>query len=82
MADLCKKRYIRRLKDFGVIEHPKLARGKGSELVVYRPESSNSLKSQIFTLIDHGMGKDVGYGLVNACLRRFDIDKDEFFKGI
>lgn len=74
---------LARLKDFGVTPHPNPARGKGSELVVYKPsDSSNPLKGPIFTLTNHGMGKPIGTGLVLACLRRFGIDKDEFFKDI
>jgi len=40
------------------------------------------MKGPIFTLTNHGMGKTVGLGIVLACLRRFGIDKDEFFDGI
>jgi len=40
------------------------------------------MKGPIFTLTHHGMGKTVGLGIVLACLRRFGIDKDEFFDGI
>lgn len=74
---------LARLKDFGVIPHPNPARGKGSELVVYKPtDSDNPMRGPIFTLTNHGMGKGVGTGLVSARLRRFGIGKDEFFGGV
>ena len=74
---------LARLKDFGVIPYPNPARGKGSELVVYTPtDPNNPLKGPVFTLTNHGMGKTVGVGLVLACLRRFGIDRDEFFRGV
>lgn len=73
---------LRRLSDFGVIKHPNPARGKGSEIVVYKPTEPGSLKGPIFTLTSHGKGTPLGTGIVLACLRRFGIDKDEFFDGI
>lgn len=70
----------KRLKDFGVIAHPNPAKGKGSELVVYKPTDPRyPNKGPIFTLTNHGPGTPMGEGLVRACLRRFGIDKDEFF---
>jgi len=72
---------LARLRDFGVVEHPNPARGKGSETVVYKPSEPGSLKGPIFTLPGHGKGTEVSAGLVRACLRRFGIDKDEFFRG-
>ena len=73
---------LARLKDFGVIPYPKPSRGKGSELVVYKPtDPKNPLRGPIFTLTNHGMGTPIGDGLLLACLRRFDIDKKEFFDG-
>ena len=71
-----------RLSDFGVIEHPNPARGKGSETVVYKPSEPGSMKGPICTLTNHGKGTTLGTGIVLACLRRFQIDKDEFFNGI
>lgn len=74
---------LARLRDFGVIRHPNPARGKGSELVIYKPtDPDDPTKGPLFTITNHGMGKTVGLGLVLACLRRFGIDKDEFFEGI
>ncbi len=70
------------MRDFGVIKHPNPSRGKGSEMVVYKPNEPGSLKGPILTLTNHGQGRKVGTGLVSACLRRFGIDKDEFFTGM
>lgn len=76
------REFLARLKDYGVIEHPKPARGKGSEVVIYRPNEPGSMKGPIFTLTNHGKGTPIGTGLLLACLRRFGIDKDDFFSGI
>lgn len=77
------REFRKRLKDYGVIPHPKPARGKGGELVVYRPtDPKHPGKGPIFTLTNHGPGTALGEGLVSACLRRFGIDKNEFFHGL
>lgn len=73
---------LSRLSDFGVIKHPNPARRKGSETVVYKPSEPGSMKGRIFTLTNHGQGTPLGTGIVLACLRRFQIDKDEFFDGM
>ena len=70
--------FIKRLRAFGVIPHPDQARGKGSEIIVYRP-SSGSHKGLKFPLTNHGMGRDVLLDQLLACLRRFGISKKEFF---
>ncbi|OFX16290.1 MAG: hypothetical protein A2Z18_05555 [Armatimonadetes bacterium RBG_16_58_9] len=77
------REFLARLSDYGVIIHPNPARGKGSELVVYKPTNPDNLaKGPIFTITNHGMGKTVGMGLMLACLRRFGIDKNEFLDGL
>ena len=76
------KEFLRRLTDFGVIVHPNPARGKGSEIVLLKPNSPDSLQGPQFTLPHHGSGRDLKDGIVLACLRRFGIDKDEFLKGL
>ena len=76
------REFLRRLRDYGVIEHPKPARGKGSEVLVIRPNGPDPTKGPLFPLTCHGRWKDVSEGLVLACLRRFGIDKDEFFEGL
>jgi hypothetical protein len=77
------RKLLARLKDYGVIPHPNPARGKGSELVIYKPTDPDNLaRGPVFTLTNHGTGKTVGVGLVLACLRRFGIDKNEFFDGL
>lgn len=73
---------LARLKDYGVIKHPNPARGKGSEIIVYKPDEPGSMKGPLFTLTNHGKGTEIGKGLLDACLRRFGIDKDDFFNGI
>lgn len=73
---------LKRLEDFGVIKHPKASRGKGSEVVVIRPTNPEHTQGPLFTITYHGAGTDVGEGLISACLRRFGIDKKDFFDGI
>jgi hypothetical protein len=77
------REFRKRLKDYGVIPHPNPARGKGSELVLYRPTNPNRPgKGPLFPITNHGPSTVLGEGIVCACLRRFGIDKDEFFSGL
>ncbi len=73
---------LKRLADYGVVEHPKPSRGNGSELLVYKPNAPGSLKGPIFPLTNHSKGRDVPEGQLSACLRRFGIDKLDFFDGL
>jgi hypothetical protein len=73
---------LKRLKDYGVILHPNPARGKGSEVVILKPNSHGSTKGPIFTLKNHGNKTEITTAVVLACLRRFGIDPEEFYKGV
>jgi hypothetical protein len=73
LSDLLKK-----LKPYGIVSLKK--RGKGSELILLLPESEGSKKGQIFTVKDHGPQTNVYGPVIQALLRRFNIDPDDFWK--
>jgi len=55
-------------------------RGKGSELILLRPESEGSKRGPIYPIKNHGYGKDVPVAVIKATLRRFDIDEEVFWE--
>lgn len=69
---------LRRLKRFGVVVLKK--RGKGSETVLLLPDAKNSEKGELFTIRDHGKKTEIYIPVINALLRRFRIDPDDFWK--
>ena len=69
---------FQRLKSFGVEILKK--RGKGSELVLRWPGVPGSSKPEIFSIKDHGKKTEYAVQVINAVLRRFQIDADEFWK--
>ncbi len=72
------REFLKKLRDYGVYEHPNPTKGKGSHIVVIRPESPDTpLKGPQYTLPNH-RGKTLGKGIIYACLRRFGIDKNDF----
>lgn len=74
---LRKDELFKRLKPFGVEILKK--RGKGSELVLRQPDVPGSKKGEIFSIKDHGKNTEYAIPVINAVLRRFKIDSDEFW---
>lgn len=69
--------FLKRLKDFGVIEI--LSRGKGSERYLIRPTIPGTTKGPSYTIRCHGKGDTVKAGTMAACLRRLQITPEEFW---
>jgi len=55
-------------------------RGKGSELILLQPSEPGSKKGEIFTIKDHGKKTEYPIPVINAVLRRFQIDPEDFWK--
>jgi len=70
--------FLRRLKDFGVIEFKD--RGKGSERYLVKPTVPGTTKGPSYTIKCHGKGDTIKKGTAGACLRRLQIDPEEFWK--
>ncbi len=68
---------LKRLKQFGVI--PLKKRGKGSELVLLLPNAEDSKKGELFSIRDHGKKTEIYIPVINAILRRFGINPDDFW---
>jgi hypothetical protein len=67
-----------RLEEYGVISLVK--RGKGSEMILLKPTTLGSMRGATYPIRNHGLGKDVPVPVINAALRRFEIDKKEFWQ--
>jgi hypothetical protein len=69
---------LKRLKKYGVITLKR--RGKGSERILLLPNREGSLKGLRFTIRDHGKDTEIYGPVIQAILRRFSIDTDEFWE--
>lgn len=55
-------------------------RGKGSELILLKPNEPGTRQGQQYPIKNHGMGTEITAPVIDALLRRFNIDKKEFWK--
>ena len=76
-AELKYRQFLKRLKDFGVVEVEN--RGKGSEKYLIHPINPGSLQGPSYTIRCHGKGDILKPGTIRACLRRLQIDPKEFW---
>lgn len=69
---------IARLKRFGVVVADK--RGKGSEVMLIQPIAPGSKQGPQIPIKHHGDNTEIKKGVINAVLRRFNINPDEFWE--
>jgi hypothetical protein len=62
----------KKLKPYGVVVLKK--RGKGSERILLQPDAPGSKKGPQYPIKDHGEGTEISIPVINAILRRFDIN--------
>lgn len=72
------KELLSRLKPYGIVVMSK--RGKGSEIILLKPEKLGSSRGPQFPIKNHGPGTEISLPVVKAVLRRFEIDEKEFWK--
>jgi hypothetical protein len=48
-------------------------RGKGSEIILVKPESPKSVKGPQYPIKNHGAGTEISIPVIKALLRRFNI---------
>jgi len=56
------------------------ARGKGSEIILFKPESPDSRRGPQYPIKSHGKGTEISIPVIRAVLRRFEIDSADFWK--
>jgi hypothetical protein len=69
---------LERHKPYGITIHDS-HRGKGSEIILFRPSEPGSRKGPQFTVKNHGMGAEITIPVIDAALRRFEINPKEFW---
>ena len=69
---------LKRLKSYEIITLPP-KRGKGSETTLLKPNAPWSKQGSQYAIKDHGPGTEISIPVINAILRRFKIDKKEFW---
>mgnify|MGYP002642513705 CR=1 FL=1 len=72
------KKLRKRLKRYGIVTMAR-KRGKGSELILLKPNEEGSSKGPQYPIKNHGDGTEISIPVINAVLRRFGIDKDDFW---
>jgi len=68
---------IEKLKPYDIVVMAK--RGKGSELILLKPDSPGSKQGLQFPIKHHGDGTEIYIPVINAVLRRFNINPDNFW---
>ena len=71
------RKLLAELKSYGIVSLKK--RGKGSEVVLLKPIEPGSKKGPQYPIKDHGQGTEISIPVVNAALRRFEINETEFW---
>ena len=71
------RQLLQKLKPYGVISLKK--RGKGSERILLKPNEPGSKKGPQFPIKDHGQSTEINAKVIDAIIRRFEIDEDEFW---
>lgn len=69
---------LKKLKPYGVISLSN-KRGKGSEIILLRPNAPGSKKGPQYAIKDHGDSTEQSIPVINAILRRFGIGNDTFW---
>jgi hypothetical protein len=55
-------------------------RGKGSEIILIKPDPNDPRKGPQYPIKNHGMGTEIYIHVIKALLRRFEIKDDDFWK--
>jgi hypothetical protein len=74
---LKRDQFFKKLSSYGIQVLRK--RGKGSEVILQQPDPSDPRKGPVFSIKDHGKQTEYAVPVINAVLRRFQIDPDEFW---
>jgi hypothetical protein len=72
-----------RLKPYGIValqEKGGSKRGKGSEIILLKPNSPGSQQGPTYPIKNHGKGTEITTPVIDAVLRRFNISKTDFWR--
>jgi len=68
---------LKRLQSYGITTMTK--RGKGSEIILLKPNAPKSRQGPQYPIKNHGLGTEIKIPVINAILRHFNIDPKEFW---
>jgi hypothetical protein len=77
-SPLALRKLIKKLKGHGVVVMAR-KRGKGSEIILLKPNKAGSKKGLQYPIKNHGDSTQISTPVINALLRRFGIDNDDFW---
>ena len=69
---------LKRLRPFDIKTLTR-KRGRGSEIILLKPVEKGSKKGPQYPVKNHGQGTVITVPVINAILRRFEIDKNDFW---
>jgi hypothetical protein len=73
---------LQRLKPYGIVvleESGGSKRGKGSEIILLKPNSPGSRQGPTIPIKNHGQGTEITPPVIDSILRRFEISKAKFW---
>lgn len=68
---------LEKLKPFGIV--PMAKRGKGSEIILIKPDAPDSKRGAQYPIKHHGDGTEIYIPVINAAPRRFGIKPEDFW---
>ncbi len=71
------KDLLKKLTPYGIEVLSK--RGKGSEIILLKPDAPGSRKGPQYPVKNHGPKTEIYIPVILAILRRFNIDKESFW---
>ena len=77
-GSLTLRELLKKLKPYGIVVLGR-KRGKGSEIILLKPNSEDSKQGLQYPIKNHGKSTEISIPVINAILRRFTIDKDKFW---
>lgn len=70
---------LKKLKPYGIRTLAR-KRGKGSEIILLKPNAPGSKQGPQYPIKNHGPGTELSIPVINRVLERFDIDSKEFWE--
>ena len=70
--------FLKKLKPYGIVPMSR-KRGKGSEIILLKPDPPGSKKGPQYPIKNHGKQTEITRPVIDRVLERFNIDRDEFW---
>ena len=70
---------LKKLKPYGIRTLDR-KHGKGSEIILLKPNAPGSKQGPQYPIKNHGPGTELSIPVINSVLKRFEIDSKEFWE--